>query len=107
MKAAPSELMKEYVQSQHFTSTGDIMAAMKEMFRDVVQTVMEVEMEEALGRERCQRAETTERPNYRNGYTKKGHFTGTGNQDQREDHAGGDSMVFQNPKSLKYREQFE
>ena len=71
MKAAPSEMMKEYVQSQHFTSTADIMAAMKEMFRDVVQTVMEVEMEETLGRERCQRAETTERPNYRNGYTKK------------------------------------
>ena len=71
MKAAPSELMKEYVESQHFTSTAEIMAAMKEMFRDVVQTVMEVEMEETLGRERCQRAETTERPNYRNGYTKK------------------------------------
>ena len=71
MKAAPSELMKEYVQSQHFTSTAEIMAAMKEMFRDVVQTVMEVEMEETLGRERCQRTETPERPNYRNGYTKE------------------------------------
>ena len=68
---APSELMKEYVQSQHFTSTAEIMAAMKEMFRDVVQTVMEIEMEETLGRERHQRAETAERPNCRNGYTKK------------------------------------
>ena len=48
MKAAPSELMKEYVQSQHFTSTAEIMAAMKEMFRDVVQTVMEVEMEDKI-----------------------------------------------------------
>ena len=47
------------------------MTAMKEMFRDVVQTVMEVEMDEELGRERCQRAETSSAPNYRNGYTKK------------------------------------
>ena len=71
MTTAPQELLKEYVQSQHFTSTAEIMTAMKEMFRDVVQTVMEVEMDEELGRERCQRAETTSAPNYRNGYTKK------------------------------------
>ena len=71
MNTAPQELLKEYVQSQHFTSTAEIMTAMKEMFRDVVQTVMEVEMDEELGRERCQRAETTSAPNYRNGYTKK------------------------------------
>jgi transposase-like protein len=71
MNTAPQELLKEYVQSQHFTSTAEIMTAMKEMFRDVVQTVMEVEMDEELGRERCQRAETSSAPNYRNGYTKK------------------------------------
>jgi len=40
MNTAPQELLKEYVQSQHFTSTADIMAAMKEMFRDAIQTVM-------------------------------------------------------------------
>ena len=71
MTTAPQELLKEYVQSQHFTSTAEIMTAMKEMFRDVVQTVMEVEMDEELGRERCQRSETSSAPNYRNGYTKK------------------------------------
>ena len=71
MNTAPQELIKEYVQSQHFTSTAEIMAAMKEMFRDVIQTVMEVEMDEELGRERCQRSETSSAPNYRNGYTKK------------------------------------
>ena len=43
-----------------------------EMFRDVIQTVMEVEMDEELGRERCQRAaEETPSPNYRNGYSPK------------------------------------
>ena len=49
MNTAPQELLKEYVQSQHFTNTAEIMVAMKEMFRDVVQTVMEVEMDEELG----------------------------------------------------------
>jgi len=46
------------------------MAAMKEMFRNVIQTVMEVEMDEELERERCQRAETSSTRNYRNGYRK-------------------------------------
>ena len=67
---APQELLKQYVQSQHFTSTADIMAAMKDMFRDVIQQVMEVEMDEELGRERCQRS-ASEAPNYRNGYSQK------------------------------------
>ena len=39
--------------------TEKIMTAMKEMFRDVLQTVMEAEMDEELGRERCQSAETS------------------------------------------------
>ena len=68
--SAPQELLKAYVQSQNFTSTADIMAAMKEMFRDVIQQVMEVEMDEELGRERCQRS-PSDTPNYRNGYSQK------------------------------------
>ena len=71
MNAAPQELLTEYVQSQHFTSTAEIKATMKEMFRDVVQTAMEVKMVEELGRGRCQRAETSRAYNYQNGYTKK------------------------------------
>ena len=72
MNAAPQELLKEYVKSQHFTSTTEIMTAMKEIFRDVVQTAMEVELDEELGRERCQRAEALETaPNYHNGYSRK------------------------------------
>lgn len=54
MQSAPQDLLREYVRTQHFTSTADIMQAMKEMFRDVIQQVMEVEMDEELGRERCQ-----------------------------------------------------
>lgn len=74
MQRVPQDLLKEYVQSQHFTSTADIMQAMKEMFRDVIEQVMEVEMDEELGHERCQRSAPAEgdRPkNYRNGYSKK------------------------------------
>ena len=73
MQAAPKTLLKEYVKSQHFTSTADIMQAVKEMFRDVIEQVMEVEMDDELGRERCQRSEEPEGQvrNYRNGYSKK------------------------------------
>ena len=73
MQPVPQELLKEYVQSQHFTSTADIMQAMKEMFWDVIQQVMEVKLDEELGRERCQRRDPeSEQPrNYRNGYSKK------------------------------------
>ena len=55
MQSASKELLKEYVQSQQFASTADIMQAMKEMFRDLLEQVMEVEMDDELGRERCQR----------------------------------------------------
>ena len=73
MQPVPQDLLKEYVQNQHFTSTTEIMEAMKEMFRDVIQTVMKVEMDEELGRERCERSDEPEGSprNYRNGYTKK------------------------------------
>ena len=72
MMPAPQELLKEYVKSQNFTSTAEIMTAIKEMFREVVQTAMEVELDEELGRERCQRGEASNAaPNYRNGYSRK------------------------------------
>lgn len=72
MYPTPQELLKQYVQSQHFTSTAEIMAAMKELFRDVIQQVMEVEMDEELGRGRCQPVDgATGSPNYRNGYSQK------------------------------------
>ncbi len=48
MQPVPQDLLKEYVQSQHFSSTADIMQAMKEMFRDVIQQVMEVNFSKKL-----------------------------------------------------------
>lgn len=68
MNTAPQELLKEYIKSQKFTSTAEIMTAMKEMLRDVVQTAMELELDEELGRNRCQRAGASNTaPNYRIG----------------------------------------
>ena len=75
MEKTSKELLKEFVNSQHFTSTTDIMNSMKELFSDVLQQVMEAELEEKLGYEKSERvsnnAETGVSKNYRNGYSKK------------------------------------
>lgn len=75
MRATPKELMKQYVDSQKFTSTSDIMAAMKEMFRDALQQVMESELDIELGYEKSERVSENDNAdlskNYRNGYSKK------------------------------------
>ncbi len=75
MEKAPSALLKEYVMSQRFESTAAVMAAMKEMFADVLNQVMNCELDEELGYEKSHRmsdgAVENERKNYRNGYGKK------------------------------------
>lgn len=75
MEKASKELLKEFVNSQKFTSTKDIMNSMKELFSDVLQQVMEAELEEKLGYEKSERISNNEenccRKNYRNGYSKK------------------------------------
>jgi len=75
MEKVPKELMKAYVDSQKFSSTIEIMSAMKEMLRDVLQQVMESELEAEPGYEKSQRTSdlTVENKgrNYRNGYSKK------------------------------------
>ena len=69
------ELLKEFVNSQNFTSATDIMNSMKELFSDVLQTLMEAELEEKLGYEKSERVLNTGEDgvskNYRNGYLKK------------------------------------
>ena len=55
MEKASKELLKDYVNSQHFTSTTDILNSMKELFCDVLQQVMEAELEEKLGYEKGER----------------------------------------------------
>ena len=47
--------LKQYVQSQYFARTAEIMPVMKEMFLDAIQQVMEVKVADEFGRKRCQR----------------------------------------------------
>ncbi len=75
MEKTPKEMLKAYVNSQKFSSTTEIMDAMKEMFRDILQQVMESELDTELGYEKSQRMSDSgveNKPrNYRNGYSKK------------------------------------
>ena len=75
MELTPKELMKQYVDSQNFTSTTEIMQAMKDLFRDAIQRVMESEFDVELGYEKSERMSDSENDNlsknYRNGYSKK------------------------------------
>ena len=75
MEKVPAELMKEYVNSQKFTSTTEIMEAMKAMFGDVLQQVMEAELDTKLGYEKSERTSNYDEnglsKNYRNGHSKK------------------------------------
>ena len=75
MELTPKELMKQYVDSQKFTSTTEIMQAMKDLFRDAIQQVMESELDVELGYEKSERMSDSENDNlsknYRNGYSKK------------------------------------
>lgn len=75
MENALYELLKAYVDSQQFNSTKKIMIAMKEMFWDVLQQVMESELEAQLGYEKSERQSEsgveTRKRNYRNGHSKK------------------------------------
>ena len=87
MEKTTATMMKEFVNSQKFESTADVMAAMKEMFADVLQQVMECELEEKLGYEKSERvsddSENAVSKNYRNGYSKKTVKTQLGEVDIR------------------------
>ena len=75
MAKAPTEMMREFVMSQNFTSTDEVMTAMKDMFKDILQEVMECELADELGYEKSERTSNDEcgnkSKNYRNGYSKK------------------------------------
>jgi len=70
MSKISKELLREYVREQDFKSPDDILAAMKEMFRDVLQEALEAEMDTQLGYDRYDASEK-QTSNSRNGYSKK------------------------------------
>lgn len=75
MSAIPREIIKDLIREQKFTNTTEVMNAIKEMFRDVLEEVMEAELDSKLGYEKQERRTgdscNTLPKNYRNGYSKK------------------------------------
>ena len=55
--------MKEYVRSQNFISIDEIMAAMKDMLKDILLEVMKCELYEELGYEKNERLSEVKMPN--------------------------------------------
>jgi len=55
MTAIPKEVIKELIRDQKFSNTTEVMEAIKEMFRDVLQEIMEAELENELGYEKQER----------------------------------------------------
>jgi transposase-like protein len=70
MENVSKELLREYIKEQNFTSPNDILSALKEMFRDVLQESLEAEMDEELGYGKYDSIEKNN-DNSRNGYSKK------------------------------------
>lgn len=66
----PKEILKNYVKSENFTSTTDVLSALKNIFAEVLNEVLQCELEEQLGAAKHERREY-EKPNYRNGSTKR------------------------------------
>ena len=52
MSNMSKELLRKYIKEQNFTSPNEILNALKDMFRDVLQESLEAEMDEALGYEK-------------------------------------------------------
>ena len=70
MSNMSKELLREYIKEQNFSNTNDILTALKDMFREVLQESLEAEMDEALGYGKYDYADKSI-DNSRNGYSKK------------------------------------
>ena len=70
MSNMSKELLRKYIKEQNFTSPNEILNALKDMFRDVLQESLEAEMDEALGYEKYDSISKSI-DNSRNGYSKK------------------------------------
>lgn len=70
MSNIAKEILRDYIKEQNFTSANDILAAMKGMFKDVLQEALEAEMDLQLGYDKYDISEK-QTLNSRNGYSKK------------------------------------
>lgn len=70
MSNISKEILRNYVNEQKFKSPDEVLAAMKEMFKDVLQEALEAEMDTQLGYDKYDITEK-QTTNSRNGYSKK------------------------------------
>ncbi len=70
MSNLSKEVLRDYIKEQNFTSPNEVMTAMKEMFRDVLQETLESEMDDQLGYDKYDTCDKQSQ-NSRNGYSKK------------------------------------
>ncbi|UZQ49891.1 IS256 family transposase [Clostridium kluyveri] len=70
MSNISKEILRNYVNEQKFKSPDEVLAAMKEMFKDVLQEALEAEMDTQLGYDKYNVTEK-QTTNSRNGYSKK------------------------------------
>ncbi|SFG72738.1 transposase, partial [Clostridium homopropionicum] len=70
MSNISKEILRNYVNEQNFKNPNDVLAAMKEMFKDVLQEALEAEIDTQLGYDKYDVAEK-QTTNSRNGYSKK------------------------------------
>ena len=70
MSNISKEILRNYVAEQNFKNPNDVLAAMKELFKEVLQEALEAEMDTQLGYDKY---DVTEKQtlNSRNGYSKK------------------------------------
>ena len=64
------ELIKQFIAQNEISSAKDIEEALKNMFKDTLQELLEAELDESLGYEKYEYSDE-EKENYRNGYSKK------------------------------------
>lgn len=70
MSKLAKEVLREYVRNQNFETSEQVLEAMKEMFKDVMQETLEAEMDDHLGYDKYD-VSTKSSSNSRNGYSKK------------------------------------
>ena len=63
------KLIQEFIKSNDLKTAGDIQEAIKDLFKDTIQEMLNAELTEHLGYEKNEYTENNE--NYRNGYSQK------------------------------------
>ena len=69
MSEERKKLVQEFIKSNDFKTAGDIQVALRDLFKDAIQEMLEAELTEHLGYEKNEYTHNNE--NYRNGYSSK------------------------------------